>query len=154
MARLGLRMETNHVKDVSPCTTKAIAPCKQTPRLGTPFVHPSGAPSVPLCFTWLTRMCSLNISEMPHKTRHNIQECDFEGRPFRSSSLDHDECYLVFTGLERTGHDLGTLNVTALFGINGTQQTAKATSPLQARVFSSPCGLCAYFGTTAASCFR
>ena len=78
--------------------------------------------------------------------RH-LQEVDFEGRPFRSSiggaptvaaPTEHGECYLVFTGLERTGHDLGSLNVTALFGMDGTNQIATVTSPLQARCVPVP----------------
>ena len=65
-----------------------------------------------------------------------------EGRPFPSAigrgapagaGSDLGECYLVFSGLERTGHDLGSLNVTALFGVDRMHQIATVTSPLQAR---------------------
>ncbi len=79
-----------------------------------------------------------------------LQECDLEGRPFHpagtagggnsiaAGSTDHGECFLVFTGLERTGHDLDSLIVTALFGVDRVHQVATVTCPLQVRIGPSP----------------
>eukprot|EP00903_Cladosiphon_okamuranus_P017699 g16298.t1 len=68
------------------------------------------------------------------------RECDLEGRPFPKTSngapiavgpAGDRQCHLVFTGLEETGHDLNSLRVTALFGVDAVHQTATVTSPLQ-----------------------
>jgi len=154
MVNLGLGMERNHVKDFSRHnesnrTVQATPPPRNPVR---PSIRDSSR-APPLHMAEPIALLESQLSAHT-KTRRYLQECDFEGRPFRSSSPDHGECYLVFTGLERTGHDLGTLNVTALFGINGTQQIAKATSPLQARAFPSRCGSCVQRGATGVFRFR
>ncbi|CAN0275173.1 unnamed protein product, partial [Ectocarpus fasciculatus] len=69
------------------------------------------------------------------------QECDLEGRPIArignsptpitASSTDRRESHLEFTGLEKTGHDLRGLRVTAIFGVDSVHQIACVTSPIQ-----------------------
>ncbi|CAN0011401.1 unnamed protein product [Scytosiphon promiscuus] len=71
------------------------------------------------------------------------RECDLEGHPFpaatTSSGLDTAitatdnprQCHLVFTGLEKTGQDLSSLRVTALFGVDCEHQIATMASAIQ-----------------------
>lgn len=42
------------------------------------------------------------------------------------------QCHLVFTGLEKTGQDLSSLRVTALFGVDCEHQIATMASAIQA----------------------
>ncbi|CAN0564234.1 unnamed protein product, partial [Ectocarpus sp. 12 AP-2014] len=66
------------------------------------------------------------------------KECDLEGRPIARignsltpitvSSTDVRESHIEFTGLEKTGHDLRGLRVTAIFGVDAVHQIACVTS--------------------------
>ena len=73
------------------------------------------------------------------------QECDFEGRPVQTSNATNaasppsvmagspeGQCHLAFTGLDKTGHDLRTLRVTAHFGVDSVHKVGKVTSPIKA----------------------
>ncbi len=120
-------------------TTRVFTP-PFPPLLSSPSARPEMEPST-LTFSCknLNRACS------------HSQKCDLEGRPLASArapspgapvtagSTDHGECYLVFSGLERTGHARENLSVTALFRIDAVHQIATVTSPLQASpLFVSP----------------
>ncbi|CBJ27774.1 expressed unknown protein [Ectocarpus siliculosus] len=69
------------------------------------------------------------------------KECDLEGRPITrignsltpitASSPDVRESHIEFTGLEKTGHDLRGLRVTAIFGVDAVHQIACVTSPIE-----------------------
>lgn len=65
------------------------------------------------------------------------QECDFEGRPVLTNTsgpvptAPSSQCYLLFTGLEHTGHHLGSLRVTAHFGVDAVHKVGKVTLPVQ-----------------------
>lgn len=72
------------------------------------------------------------------------QECDFEGRPSPTPKSPNErvpqivgaterQCHLVFTGLDKTGHDLRSLRVTAHFGVDAVHKVGKVTMPIQVR---------------------
>lgn len=74
----------------------------------------------------------------PHYPRQR-QECDFEGFPSPTPnplssrlSFPDGQCHIAFTGLERTGHDLSSLRVTAHFGVDSIHKVGEGTGPVKA----------------------
>lgn len=57
-------------------------------------------------------------------------------RPVASATVSSEsQCHLVFTGLERTGHDLRKLTVAAHFGVDTKHKAARTAGPIQASTF-------------------
>ena len=48
------------------------------------------------------------------------------------------QCHMVFTGLEKTGHDFRSLRVTAQFGVDSVHKVGKVTGPIKASLEQTP----------------